>query len=176
MGFIIIRSRCEQIQLCISMNQTQAFFGNVLGMIFFSLFPNSRNIVVYSRCNLKTFDFMLIWDHPEVWEWEQRSLFEIRGSNGGQANKGSKHVFLGTEREPLPLISIFLWAGWQTAACCFGSVFTLPLGRNFYILHCARLSSIWLSRKITLTLKLSGMDPSIFIFNQQLTSKSMNLH
>lgn len=132
------------------------------------LFSNSKNILEYSRCSLNTFDFVLIWDRPEVWEGEQRSLFEIKRSNGGQANKGSKHVFPGTEKEPLPLISIFLWAGWWTAACCFGSVFTLPLGRKFYIWRqCAKLSSIWLNWKIRLTLKLSGMDPlNLFVFKK----------
>ena len=77
---------------------------------------------------LQTLEFVLIWHLPEVWQWEQRPLFEITRSNGGQANRGSKHVFPGTEEEPLPLISTLLWTGWWTAACCFGSVFTLPQG------------------------------------------------
>lgn len=97
-----------------------------------SLFPN-RFLPVFP--SLQTLEFVLIWLLPEVWEWEQRPLFEITRSNGGQANRGSKHVFPGTEEEPLPLISTFLWTGWWTAARCFGSVFTLPQGSFSGILY-----------------------------------------
>lgn len=55
----------------------------------------------------KLWTFVLIRLLPEVWEWEQRPLFEITRSSGGQANKGSKRVFPGAEEEPLPLISTF---------------------------------------------------------------------
>lgn len=92
---------------------------------------------------LQTFEFVLVWVLPEVWEREQRPLFETTRSNGGQANRRSKHVFPGTEEERLPLISTLLWTGWWTAARCFGSVFTLPQGyysgREFYILSVSKI-------------------------------------
>lgn len=57
--------------------------------------------------------------HSEVWEWEQKLLFEFTRSNGGQGNNRSKCVFLGAEKTLLPLITIFLGTGWRTAVCYF---------------------------------------------------------